>query len=185
LRPRTYVQTASVRLGRYFLACYQSDALNVAPILLPILSRNYPHCKMQLSGPVNDGKQYDDQDAQLVLDRGTPRYALPLTVIILPVHKACIYGQKIPCRSRKAYAHQRLMTIQRCFDGTQTWFLSHAVQSAHVVGVKRLGFSLTQSSCLLLPSSCAMRNSPPKRLHDENFPCMESCKALAICHATR
>ena len=29
---------------------------------------------MQLSGPVDDGKQYDDQDAQLVLDRGTPRY---------------------------------------------------------------------------------------------------------------
>jgi len=131
---------------------------------------------MQLSGPVDDGKQYDDQDAQLVLDRGTPRYALPLTVIILPVHKACVCGQKIPCRSRKGYAHQRLMTIQNCFDVTQTCFSSHAVQSAHVVGVKRLGFSLTQSSCLLLPSSCAMRNSPPKRLYERASPAWRATK---------
>ena len=29
----------------------------------------------QLSGPVDDGKQYDEQDAQLVLDKGTPRWA--------------------------------------------------------------------------------------------------------------
>lgn len=28
----------------------------------------------QLSGAVDDGKQYDEQDAQLILDKGTPRY---------------------------------------------------------------------------------------------------------------
>ena len=48
----------------------------------------------QLSGAVDDGKQYDEQDAQLVLDKGTPRYIT--FYIYVPLHElACVAGYAV------------------------------------------------------------------------------------------